>query len=99
MIYELALFDYEDIWIFSGSAQTDYKHPINLLCVCRQTQAETALLPYALNLFWVFDPVPLQFLRRRTPAQIGAMTKVREFYLAGGQKSAAEWMKTPLKAL
>ena len=49
------------------------KNVANLLFVCRQTYAETALLPYSLNSF-VFLTISVQsignFLKRRTPAQI-----------------------------
>ncbi|KAI4613396.1 uncharacterized protein J4E87_009863 [Alternaria ethzedia] len=111
MIYALAL-DHKDIRIFKGRA-IDVKHPINLLYVCRQAHAETALLPYAINCFAiVHEPIDAQLrfiarstatlhrlLKDRTQAQIGVMMKVRRLgELERFAQSATEWMKTAPKA-
>ncbi|KAI4673376.1 uncharacterized protein J4E88_008989 [Alternaria novae-zelandiae] len=85
-------------------------HLPRLLYVCRQIYAETALLPYALNIFAIWDlsvyPLPTwgssklyAFLERRTPAQIEAMTEVmRVGYAEENGRPATEWMKTEYDA-
>jgi len=108
MIFALAL-NHQRILIFAPITYCAERPLLGLLYVCRQIHAETALLPYALNLFWVYDTILPKtkvrvtwnccilhaFLTRRTPAQIRAMTKVINAYaVCGAQKSATEWMST-----
>ena len=108
MIFAFAL-DHQVIRTNRGRMYNEIIAPINLLLVCRQIHAETALLPYALNMFCVFDPLLPdmelrvtwnccrlhKFLKRRTPAQIGAMANVMKVYgMRRALKSATERMET-----
>ena len=107
MIFVLALTQH-DFWVLDGVV-TKVKQPINLVRVCRQIHAETALLPYALNRFIVTKPFlsylgPIytkigslelySFLEARTPAQIGVMTRVRwKLGSTEQERSAEEWLE------
>jgi len=74
MIFALALY-HQDIMIIRGRIYNEIPSPVNLLSVCRQIYAETALLPYKLNFFAVSNWHALlsPFLERRTQAQLDVM--------------------------
>lgn len=74
MIFALAL-DHQDIMIIRGRIYNEIPSPVNLLSVCRQIYAETALLPYKLNFFAVSNWHALlpPFLKRRTQVQLNVM--------------------------
>ncbi|KAI4701715.1 hypothetical protein J4E81_003455 [Alternaria sp. BMP 2799] len=86
---------------FHEDCRPDYvRQPLNLLFVCRQTHAETATLPYKLNIFAVDfvyqrDP-PKNFLYQRTVEQREVMGSVSERNpntgKAGKPMSATRWM-------
>ncbi|KAI4948610.1 hypothetical protein J4E86_007958 [Alternaria arbusti] len=86
---------------FHEDCRPDYvRQPLNLLFVCRQTHAETATLPYKLNIFAVDfvyqrDP-PNNFLYQRTVEQREVMGSVspRNIFSgkAGKPRSATVWM-------
>ena len=92
MIFALAL-DHQDIIIIRGRMYNKVRSPVNLLRVCRQICAETALLPYELNFFAVsnWGKLLLPFLQRRNQAQLGVMidmevlrtTDLAEFVIFG----------------
>ncbi|KAI4647679.1 hypothetical protein J4E93_004089 [Alternaria ventricosa] len=92
IIFALAL-DHQDIIIVRGRMYNKVRSPVNLLRVCRQIHAETALLPYELNFFAVsnWGELLLPFLQRRTQDQLGVMidmevlrtTDLVEFVLCG----------------
>jgi len=82
MIFALAL-DHQDILIIRGRIYNKIQSPVNLLHVCRQIHAETALLPYKLNFFAVsywYRMLP-PFLERRTQAQRSVMTDLPDFQM------------------
>jgi len=106
MIFALAL-THHDVYIIDG-VLTNVKQPTNLVRVCRQIHAETALFPYALNTFIVTKPLLgfmrdaftisssgglYSFLEARTPAQIGVMTSVRRYRSSKRERSATEWLE------
>ncbi|KAI4946678.1 hypothetical protein J4E91_006849 [Alternaria rosae] len=74
MIFALAL-DHQDIMIIRGRIYNKIRAPVNLLRVCRQIHAETALLPYKLNFFALSNlgELPVPCLQRRTQAQLDVM--------------------------
>lgn len=80
MVFALAL-DHQDIMIVNGRIYNEIRSPVNLLHVCRQIHAETALLPYKLNFFAIAecDRRLSPFLERRTQAQLGVMTGPPDF--------------------
>jgi len=72
------------------------KRPINLLFVCRQIYAETALLPYELNVFVVSgnDSAFQDFFAHRTLAQVGALARVRRAPNTRlGARPTTEWLE------
>jgi len=97
MIFALAL-AHQDILIIRGRIYNKVRSPVNLLRVCRQIHAKTALLPYELNFFAVsnWGKLLLPFLQRRTQAQLGVMidmevlrtTDLAEFVIFG-----VEWWR------
>ncbi|KAI4604737.1 hypothetical protein J4E83_010978 [Alternaria metachromatica] len=82
MIFALAL-DHQDILILNERIYNEIRSPVNLLHVCRQIHAETALLPYKLNFFAVaiWERRLLPFLERRTQAQRDVMTDLPDFQI------------------
>jgi hypothetical protein len=94
MVYSLVL---GDIPIIKYPRRTT---PLNLLYTCRQIHTETALLPYALNVFHFTGgkaAISLQaFLKKRTPAQIKAICRMRAFRserLEPYELSGTEWAR------
>ena len=91
------------IWTYAVHAQTvtmgyldwmdrkDYPKQ-SVLQVCRQVHAETCLLPYSNNSFWIYDIVSLSvWLTRRLPEQIAAVQRI--------EISCCECSEAPLRLL
>jgi hypothetical protein len=83
---------------FCTTIQRIRRYPLNLLYVCRQIYSETAVLPYKLNSFDIYNEfnckVLVEFLKERTTAQVEVMQRVLNSYNPEkmGGKSAKEWL-------